>query len=98
MNLFNRYKKNLVLLLLLAIALPFFLFLTSSVAYGANLDWIEDKPWLKGILLFLLTFIINRFVGNINSDEQVDSSKVYEGEVITIENNYESEKRFSVFM
>lgn len=97
MNQFNRYKKHIVFLLLLAIALPFFLFMTSSAAYGANLDWIEDKPWLKGILLFLVSFIINRFVGNINSDEQVDSSKVYEGEVITIENNFESEKEILGF-
>lgn len=92
MDLFYRYKKNIIFFLLLAIFLPFFLLISSSVVYGADLDWIEDKPWLKGLLLFVLSFIINRFVGNINSDEQVNTNQIYEGEVITIENNLNSDK------
>jgi len=91
-DLFYRYKKNIIFFLLLAIFLPFFLLISSSVVYGADLDWIEDKPWLKGLLLFVLSFIINRFVGNINSDEQVNTNQIYEGEVITIENNLNSDK------
>ncbi|MFW5982122.1 MAG: glycosyl hydrolase family 18 protein [Halanaerobiaceae bacterium] len=63
MNFYNRYKRIIVYALLIFILVPFLLLATSSSIYAGSLDWTENYPWLQGILLFLLSIIINNFVG-----------------------------------
>lgn len=89
MNFYNRHKKTIVFILLVLLLLPFCLIIATPAVYSAGLEWVEDYPWIKGVLLFLLTFIINRFTGNVDTDEQVNSENIYEDEEIIIESNPE---------
>ncbi|MEJ6950689.1 glycosyl hydrolase family 18 protein [Natronospora cellulosivora (SeqCode)] len=81
---YNKYKKYIITVLLIFILVPFFLITTSTVIYSANLDWAENHPWIRGVLLFLVSIIINNFIGenkeevpdepifNENFDENID--------------------------
>ena len=86
MNLYQKHKKTISSLLLIFILLPFLLILTTPTVSAINSELTEKYPWLKGILLLLVSFIINRFAGNNNSDP-VNSNYDQEENPIIIENH-----------
>lgn len=69
MNFFQKYKKLLSILLIFFISLPFPLILSSSIVYADNGN--NGHPsWLKGILLILISFIINNFIEKNNTIDE----------------------------
>ncbi len=63
----RKYKKLLALALVIVLLTPFLVILATPIVYSST-DNIEKAPWLKGILLFILSFIINNFVEKNNSN------------------------------
>ncbi len=92
MNLYRKHKKKISSLLLVFILLPFLLILTTPTVAAINTELTEKYPWLKGILLLLVSFIINRFAGNNNSDP-TNSNYDQEENPIIIENHLNDTKR-----
>ncbi len=86
MSLYRKHKKTISSLLLIFILLPFLLILTTPTVYAVNSELTEKYPWLKGVLLLLVSFIINKFVGNNNS-EPTNNNYDQEDNPIIIENH-----------
>jgi len=66
---FRRYTPLISLLLISAILLPLLIFSTTVIVYSAD-DDNQQGSWLKGILLIVLSFIINNFAEKNKLNEQ----------------------------
>ena len=92
MNLYNKHKKLISLTLLIFLLVPFLLIIVTPAAYAIDLEWAERYPWLKGVLLMLISVIINRFAGN-NTPDPNNSTYDQEDTPIIIENHLDDINR-----
>ncbi len=86
MSLYKKHKKIISSLLLIFILVPFLLILTTPTVYAINSELTEKYPWLKGVLLLLVSFIINKFVGTNNSNP-INNNYDQEDNPVIIENH-----------
>ncbi|MFW6022729.1 MAG: glycosyl hydrolase family 18 protein [Halanaerobiaceae bacterium] len=89
---FKTHKRIILVILLVFLLLPSLLILTAPTVYSAGLDWTKNNPWLKGILLLLVSFIINNFAEKNNSDEPINIEND-ENNPIIIENDFVSTEK-----
>jgi len=85
-SLYKKHKKIISSLLLIFILVPFLLILTTPTVYAINSELTEKYPWLKGVLLLLVSFIINKFVGTNNSNP-INNNYDQEDNPVIIENH-----------
>lgn len=92
MNFFLRNKEIIASILLVFLLVPFFMLTTSPVVLAG--DSLQSQPWLKGILLMLLSFIINNFAATDKSNQDIN---VNISEEPVIENSFTKEKEVMGF-
>lgn len=63
-------KKIISSIIIISLLLPFFIFISTPVVYGADSILGENFSWLKGILMLVVSFIINNFASDNNSEEE----------------------------
>lgn len=71
-DIFYKHRRLLSFLLIIFILQPFLLILITPVVYSVDMGWTENYPWLKGVLLMLISFIINKFTEKNNTTEPVN--------------------------
>ncbi|MDI3547830.1 MAG: hypothetical protein PWR10_1482 [Halanaerobiales bacterium] len=72
MQIFRDNRRLISLLLVVFLILPFLVISTTVIVYSADTDKDHNISWLKGILLIILSFIINNFVEK-NKEESKDN-------------------------
>ncbi|MFW5992203.1 MAG: glycosyl hydrolase family 18 protein [Halanaerobiaceae bacterium] len=74
LQMFDKHRRIISLLLIIFILQPFLLVNISSSVYSASTNWTEKNSWLKGVLLMLVSFIINRFSGIENPPDETEQN------------------------
>ncbi len=82
MDFFKNNKRFVIILVVFFLLLPSIILSITSIAYSADSPEDQNGSWLKGILMIVLSFIINNFVEQDKSetvDSQIGNQPITDG-------------------